>query len=525
MFDLDANATFARNRHHNLTGPLRHRRVSALAAHWLPEIRFHEAERFHPIAPATMFDAPTALLASLPEGARDALRLPRSTPTGEVRLDPPLVASGAGDVLASGATAREGLAAGAVSDEASYTHGANLSAATQIFGASTTLAGVPNPAPGDPRDPRFRPIVVGAEMRMLREALKHELELDEARPNVPDGGDLDALWGRFAVEDLFFRRTAPSNAPQPPPFSTADKRAILRRMVLALELADPQERDAELLAARALIPTGWEFVERSWNALLNYVFVEYSLFYAYNDYASYETLANEHEGDVEGFCLVFERAMLEELADGMRAVEDCVPHTVITSVHEELNDNDQLKRLPLDADRARDDLLLWVAVGSHATYLTPGPHDVVDFEDILTDYPGLLPGWALALIVLTGLSATALAALLVLALVEHFTDSEDQTSDNGIGTQGGPPEGPQDPDPGGLAVKKELDVIPLSNIDEGANQNIYNGDRARLALRAFPGKWGGHDTLVNHSAPWENKTARYFRNFIAYGDIRAEVIL
>ena len=52
---------------------------------------------------------------------------------------------------------------------------------------------------------------------MLREALKHELELDETGPNAPDGGDLDVV-GRFALEDLAFGRTAQSNVPKAPRF-------------------------------------------------------------------------------------------------------------------------------------------------------------------------------------------------------------------------------------------------------------------------------------------------------------------
>jgi hypothetical protein len=48
---------------------------------------------------------------------------------------------------------------------------------------------------------------------------------------------------------------------------------------------------------------------------------------------------------------------------------------------------------------------------------------------------------------------------------------------------------------------------------------------ADLTRRAFPGKWGAHDGLRDHSPKWENKTARYFRKFVHSGDIRTNVIL
>ena len=288
------------------------------------------------------------------------------------------------------------------------------------------------------------------------------------------------------------------------------KRRILRDLVAAQEIADPAARDAALIAARAEIPSGSQLIERAWAAVTGYAFLEYTLVYVYNDYESYQTFGNEHEGDVEGFCLVFERAMLDEFADGARAAKEVLPHTIITAAHEELNDTDDLKRLPLELAEIRKDLLVRVAVGSHASYLTPGPHDVTDFEDFLTDYPGKLPGWALPLL------PAILPILLLMAIGEHFVDIEDETSDEG-GAVGG-----TGLHPGPIPFDDmRVDVLPLSNIAGGEGfDNIYQDSHRRtLAPRAFPGLWGAHAGFIDHSSRWENMTARFFRIFLDRGDI------
>jgi hypothetical protein len=116
---------------------------------------------------------------------------------------------------------------------------------------------------------------------------------------------------------------------------------------------------------------------------------------------------------------------------------------------------------------------------------------------------------------------------LLAALIEHFVDAEDQTSDNGVRT------GPEATTPAGpMTFPNELNVAPVSDI---ANHvNLYqaglnpprNGlDKAELARRAYPGKWGGHDDMTDHSATWGDKTPRYFKKFLSNGEIVGEVIL
>ena len=72
--------------------------------------------------------------------------------------------------------------------------------------------------------------------------------------------------------------------------------------------------------------------------------------------------------------------------------------------------------------------------------------------------------------------------------------------------------------------EKKVEVTPLSDIM--SDTNIYQpAFRPARAIRGYYGMWGGDDDLVSHSAPWENKTARYFRNFIKYGDVKPSVVI
>lgn len=516
MATLDDLTAFADANRLDLTKPLSHQQVVALAEAWIPEIRFHELERFHPVDVAAMLTVPPPIFDELTDEEKPDFRVSvvvgrdqDNRPVLEFH-DPPVVRRGP-QVLGSGAGAVDAMnELEDLGDEPVYSHGHNTRTARKFFGASTAVSGAEAPSPGDPRRPRHLPIVVHAEFRMLLEALKHELQLDDLPSRLDDHGrPIDAIWSGFDVETEFFhnpeRRTSG--------FSRSQMRGILADLITAYENNDP---DGEA-AARARIPQGWHFVEKPWTIVKTYAFLEFYLVYAFNDFADYAGFgegpyANEHEGDVEGCCLVFERERLERYARGGTPAGDIVPHSIITSAHEEWQDLDDLKRLPVVRDRARTDLKIYPAVGSHASYFTAGEHDILDWEDFLTDIPFEVPPVVLAL----GFPLVV-PIILALAFWEFLVDAEDDTSDNGASV------GPGEPDPANLKFGKRIAVTPLSDFREG--DNIYQdvpAQRARLPIRGFRGKWGGDDGFLDHSPPWRNKTSRYFRRFVRSDNVEPE---
>jgi hypothetical protein len=223
--------------------------------------------------------------------------------------------------------------------------------------------------------------------------------------------------------------------------------------------------------------------------------------YAYNDFARYGgVFTNEHEGDNEGCCLVFERAALEALQDESGDPATVSPFGLITSVHNESNRADESRSIDPDPGDARDGLDVFVARGSHATYLAPGTHDFFDISDLARESP------------LTVITAIALFPVLlpILLIYEHFNGDPDETSENGVTGQSdvNPASDPQ------THLPVELVVTPLSAIGDASLYDLTQFPPDALALRAFRGRLGGHDGIIDKSPQWENKTRRYFKQLI-----------
>jgi hypothetical protein len=514
MADLQALQDFAEAHGFGLTHPLRHNQVVRLAENWLPQIFFYETESFHPISLDEVISMVEDRFEQLPDNAQDEWRVSKTvrigtTNTGEVRaFAPPVVhvpdgavvtegqLQAAVRVLNDGSSTRAALEHSDVDDDAVISHGASFRTSNQFFGATETVFNGAVPTAGDPFVPRAtrndgRPrITILAAYLNLLEALKYELTVEDAAGYPPDG-----LRGGFDIAGTLLDPSSPALLPE-------------RRQVL-LDLIAAHEANED-----AIPPPGWKLDGKAWDAVTRYAFLEYSFFYAYNDFDRVQTtlFENEHEGDDEGCCLVFDRNVINVAAAGNDPdlLLHAVPHSIITSVHEEFQDADDFKFIPTPIPPADDpdrpprqdlDLSVYVAWGSHATYLTKGDHELVDWGDVagfLEENPALLLAIAAA-------PNIALALAIIAVISEHFNDTHDVTSEDGIRT--GPEEVVGD-DP--LGVLKRLIVMPMS-----ARNHIYQPQHVELLrLRAFPGKWGGHDGFIDKSTPFKAKTGRYLRKLM-----------
>lgn len=333
---------------------------------------------------------------------------------------------------------------------------------------------------------------------MLLETLKQDLAL--AQDGVEERAD--AIWGDFDVTDLLLRRVTPVGV-DAGPASRPVRQKFARTLITEHEALNFAAVDLLLQSPPADGPFLTRVNQTVWLALSTCGLLEYYFTYAYNDFHRYGGIfTNEHEGDNEGCCLVFERLRLAEL----QKQEDGDPRTVaplglITSVHNEFNNADESRAIDRDPGDARDGLEVFVARGSHATYLTPGTHDFFDPSDLARENP--------AAVAVVALVAPWLIPLLM--IYEHFNGDPDETSSHGVTgqTDVNPASDPE------THLPVSLVVTPLSNIDDDAN--IYDlpaSSAAALALRAFRGALGAHDGIRDKSPKWENKTRRYFKHLI-----------
>ena len=172
MADLRALQDFAQSHGFGLTAPLRNAQVTVLAENWLPEVFFHEDERFHPISLDEVFSMVVELFATLPAGAQEEWRVSKvvrdpAGPTGVTRaFDPPVVhvpdglvsvqnaVALASGVLSENRPARDALELPEVDADARVTHGASFVRSAQFFGATQTAGGGAVASTGDPFLPR-----------------------------------------------------------------------------------------------------------------------------------------------------------------------------------------------------------------------------------------------------------------------------------------------------------------------------------------------------------------------------------
>ena len=309
----------------DFTGPIGHQKVTELARAWLPHLNFHEVEMYHSIDLEELYTVPAIQFAGFdpPTQAQFAISV------GGVPAAPPVIRVG-NTLHGSGATADDALLQAAVDGNAVYSHGGSVRAGDKFFGSTATLDGTPVADATNPRLPRL-PLRVRTEFRMLLETLKQTLVLVEAQIDTP----VDAIWGDFDVTDLLLRRISNVGG-DAGPASRNVRHQFARELIAAFEAGDFIGVGQKLQSPPQDGLNQTKANETVWTALSLCGFIEYNFIYAYNDFARYGgVFTNEHEGDNEGCCVVFERLALQDLQAQNGDAEAVAPLGLITSVHNE----------------------------------------------------------------------------------------------------------------------------------------------------------------------------------------------
>lgn len=447
---------------YGVTGSASHADIKALTKLWMPQLRFHELERFHPFALGRYLEA--ARNAQIPPASR--------VPTLDGPADPPVIF---GELIqVPGPLGVVDFETMPLEDYAYFTMlpgglwNENYDAAIMYFG------GAPG---GGIYQPRNAVSALG-EFRLLLETLEQNI-LARLRPDFAGLNDplRDFIFGKNAVEW-----------------------GLLLALIASSRFGKPDRALLATLEGMGVV------TQHQWDAITRFGFLEIYFHYAYNDFDQQSNvLGNEHEGDVEGCCLVFDRGPFVMNRDGLAtngwlANANLKPRYIITSAHHEWQHHDNIKNI---YDNPREDLTVWVAKGSHASYLSGGEHELWTLTTALTeDLAGIL-----VLLAFPWLLPIALA-------LDHFAVPSDETSDNGPHAYSNPNAN----EAGGDANRIPLfvEVTPLSTEKHIYTQPAFDQDdsSATLAERAFPGKWGRHREPIDTSPTFPTKTRRYLNRVV-----------
>ncbi|RZI93111.1 MAG: hypothetical protein EOO67_07335 [Microbacterium sp.] len=301
MADLPRLRQFAAEHDFGMTAPLTAAQVRTLASYWLPDLHFHEDERFHPIALADVFDLVERHLDELPPEAREQWKVgvrERGETNGEpaavvVAHDPPVLFRRDGSLpvpgpkvyrtLVEGSAVRDALGDPEIDEKVFLSNGASAAYANEHFGSTDLLFGGNTATPGNPWLPRAderapggsaddrRPrMTVLAQYVNLVDVLRYELLIAAAdatdEPYPPDG-----MRRAFDIGAGLVRHD-PHTDPSDPPLRHAEIEKLRRDLLLAFVDA---ERNGTPDPA---LPPGWTFDAKAWRVVTDHAFLEYTFF-------------------------------------------------------------------------------------------------------------------------------------------------------------------------------------------------------------------------------------------------------
>src|SRR5262249_11711601 len=130
-----------------------------------------------------------------------------------------------------------------------------------------------------------------------------------------------------------------------------------------------------------------------WRVLRDYVLLEYFFVFAYNDMAEHHSPEEvfelgDHEGDIEGFGVVFHRgdvASVNQQRDRLNYLRNTLrPRYFVASAHAHWQGLDRYRPADdpgLSLEQIKRGFIVWVTPGSHGTFLYPGEYPLFDSVD------------------------------------------------------------------------------------------------------------------------------------------------
>jgi hypothetical protein len=473
MNNLTFVIDFFTKRHPNFSqsGILDNKEVETLANKWIPEIYFCERESFYPIGMDLYSYNKGNLITNKGKSYDTAVIFDRNSENDAVNIQH---AVGENFYLTN------------LSDD-----GDGYEEAKKYFGASEyklenneTIT-----------IPSNKEIQIIAEGRDLLETVKYNLQahLDDNYPKI--SGEVELEEGKFILNDAIQG-----------PLLCGNSKEEIREILIVIEAikegkvtlnktakGEHLEIDSSMSSSRSIIKK-YESQIQTW---IKYYFIEYYLIYPYNDLHKYIYWGNYHEADVEGFALVFNKEDINNFKHEKSNIP--TPKYLISKAH---SDHEEIKGIIENNDKItiKEQLKVYVAQGSHATYLSPGVHNILttsNKEDIAV---GSSIGAGI-LVTCLGLSVAPLIVILVaiIALCSCHS-SKDKCSNKGA-VASNDNGGSNSHDDNNSTNDKTISTI-LKITKLGIGDNIYmENDLNAIAKRLFPGAIGRHSDGLFWESP------------------------